>query len=119
MDGSTDEIFHVIGRLNRKRMMREAGPGRDVIRHLPRHLELPIGAFRQHSNHQILKRDDAYAKLNKFGVGHVGNVRVSSMGGCERTTFIVPPPQCSLAKVDRAWEWIRVKHWNFLKGVIW
>jgi hypothetical protein len=98
MDGSIDEIGHVIGCLDRERMLGEPRPRRDVIRHLPRRLVLPIGAFRQHSNHHVLKRDDAYAELNKFGVGQVGNVRVRFVRSRKRAAFIVPPRQRTLAK---------------------
>ena len=97
MDGPMDEIGHVVGRLNRERMMGVTGPGRAVIRHLPRHLKLPIRAFRQHSNHQVLKCDDAYAKLNKFGVGQVRMVGVRPVRRREPAAFIVPPGQCALA----------------------
>jgi hypothetical protein len=30
LDGAVDEIGHVVGGLERKRMMRETGPGRDM-----------------------------------------------------------------------------------------
>jgi len=68
MHSAIDKIGHVVGRLDCERMMGEAWPGRNIIRHIARHLALPVRTFRQYSDHQVLKRDHADAELYEFGV---------------------------------------------------
>ena len=91
MDGALDEVGHVFGCQNRERMMGEAGPPRDVIRHVARDLKLSIRDVRQNCDHQILKRDDPDAELHQFGVRQVGNVGERAVrSGCDRATFVFP-----------------------------
>lgn len=59
MDGPIDEIDHMRSRLNGQRMVREAGPWRDVRRHFTREFHLPVGAFRQQHDHQVLERNES------------------------------------------------------------
>ena len=56
-------------------MVRETGSWRDVSRHLTREFQLPIGAFREHHDHQILKCDHPDAKLDQLSVVQVGDIR--------------------------------------------
>ena len=68
MNCSIDDIDHVRSRLNSQRVVREARSRRDVGGHFPRELQLPIGAFREQHDHQVLERDNANLQLHEFGV---------------------------------------------------
>ena len=73
-------------------MLGESRSGRDVLRHFSRYLERTIRAFRQDSDHHVLKGDNPEAELDQLGVAHVGNVRmrfVSHRRDC--VAFVVPP----------------------------
>ena len=62
--GAIHEIRHVIGRVDRKWMLCEAGARRDVLCHLSSYLELSIRAFREDSDYHVLKRDNSDAELD-------------------------------------------------------
>lgn len=91
VDGAVDKIGHVIGRLDRQRMLRKARPGRNILCHLSRHFELSIRAFCQDCDHHVFKRDNPDAELDELRICHVGYFRVQPLRQrFNSTAFVIP-----------------------------
>jgi hypothetical protein len=56
---------------NRERMMGEAGPWRDVRRHLPGEEKLAWGSCSEQRDHKIFQRDNPGSEFCPFGVDHL------------------------------------------------
>jgi hypothetical protein len=79
-------------------MMGEAKSWGNVACDLPREFKLPLGSAGQESNDKVLHRDQAHAKQDHLGVGHVRRVFDAFLAGAQtllwalgaRAPFIVP-----------------------------
>ncbi len=59
--------------MDRQRVMRSAGPWRDVGRHFASNLELRVSCLREQRDYQVLQRDNADPKLHQLGICQLRN----------------------------------------------
>jgi hypothetical protein len=73
MTSAVDKIIHLACRVNRQRVLGNAGPRQNEFGHLASALELPVRSLCQQRDHQVFQRDYADAKLDQFGIVQFGD----------------------------------------------
>src|SRR6185437_13547310 len=101
MKSSFDEINHLGRRVDRQRMLCEAGPWRDIRCHFANQVELPIGCFCEQCDHDILQRNDTNSQLHQLSIAQHRTLgwRITKNQGSLDTSrdcaaLIIPSREC-------------------------